>query len=351
MNMKTGRTLQALAGELDRQAREKKDYLADTQALRLEPHDGHDVVLRGVNGGMPLRPLAHGQLAAATGIPKAYYDRLLQDAPDLLATNVNRWLANKPERRLLRTLDGAVRAYLTDSYRPLDNFDLASAVLPRLTDLRATVVSGEVTENRFYLKAVTDKIAGEVKKGDLIQAGVVVSNSEVGDGALRIEVLDYRLACTNGMVSETAIRKAHLGRGRRDADVLDNAVEFMRDETRMLEDKAFFSKVQDAMTAMFDQARFDKRLDRYRAAAGMEIKKDPAKVVEATAKTFGLTEAEGGNVLAHLIRGGDLSAWGLANAITRSAEDCPEYDRASDLEKFGGKVIELEPSQWKVLAV
>jgi hypothetical protein len=57
-------------------------------------------------------------------------------------------------------------------------------------------LSCDVTESRFYLKAVTDRVQGEVKQGDAIQAGLVVSNSEVGQGSLRVEALDSRLVCT-----------------------------------------------------------------------------------------------------------------------------------------------------------
>lgn len=43
------------------------------------------------------------------------------------------------------------------------------------------------------------------------------------------------------------------------------------------------------------------------------------KVVGATARRLGLTDGEKDSVLRHLVRGGDLSAWGLANAVTRTA--------------------------------
>jgi hypothetical protein len=74
---------------------------------------------------------------------------------------------------------------------------------------------------------------------------------------------------------------------------------------------------------------------------------DPVKVVEATARRFALTEGERSGVLQHLIRGGDLSAWGLANAVTRTAEDAIDYDRATELEAAGGRVIELLPAGWR----
>jgi hypothetical protein len=350
--MKTGRALQDLAAELDRQAGSKKDYLADTRAIRLEatPDAATPVILQGVNGGMALRPTAHAQLAEALRIPKPYYDRMLSEAPDLLATNANRWLQKQPARKLVRTLDGQVRAFLSDSYRPLDNLELAEAVLPKLIGLEAAVISGEVTESRFYLKAVTAKIAGDVKPGDTVQAGLVVSNSEVGQGSLRVEALDYRLVCTNGMIRETAVRKAHLGRGARGLDAIEDAREFFRDETRQADDRAFFLKVQDAVGSMFDAGRFDTRLMQYRDAQAVVIEADPVRVVEATARRFQLNDTERTSVLRHLIRGGDLSAWGVANAVTRAAEDAEQYDRATELEAIGGKVVELAPSEWRAIA-
>lgn len=350
--MKSGRSLTELAAELERQAKSKRDYVADTRALKMEEKPGDDrVILQGVNGGMTLRPIAHQQLASSLGIPKPYYDRMLSETPDLLAANVNRWLAKQPAKKLVRTLDNSVRAILSDSYRPLDNFDLAEAVLPKLMGIEAEVVSGEVTENRFYLKAVSPKIEGEVKRGDMIRAGLVVSNSEVGQGSLRVEALDFRLVCLNGMIREAAIRKAHLGRAGRGEDALEDAREFFRTETRIADDRAFFLKVQDAVGAMFDPERFVARIQEYKDADERLIEADPIKVVEVTAKKFGLNEGERGSVLKHFMQGNAFSQWGLANAITRTAQDVDAYDRATELEALGGNVIELDASQWKTLVV
>ncbi len=349
--MKTGRTLTELAIELDRQAKAKKDYVADTRKLHMEPEDNGGVILQGVNGGMKLRPIAHGQMAASLGIPKTYYDRMLAEQPDLLATNVNRWLDRQPAKKLIRCLDNEIRAVLSDSYRPLDNLDLAEAILPKLMELEAEVVSGEVTENRFYVKAITHRIQGEPKKGDIIKAGVVISNSEVGQGSLHVQALDYRLVCLNGMIRESAIRKAHLGRGARGQDAIEDAREYFRTETRIADDRAFFLKVQDAVAAMFDAVRFEKRIDQYREASTRMIEAPVETVVEVTAARFGLNDGERSSVLQHFIRGGDMSNWGLSNAITRASQDVDSYDRATDLEALGGKVIELSATDWKAIAV
>lgn len=347
--MKTGRSISDLAAELERQHNAKKDYIADTRKLSAEATP-EGVVLQGVNGGMKLRPIAHAQLASTLQIPKPYYDRMLAEKPDLLAANVNTWLASQPAKKLIRTLDNEVRAVLSDSYRPLDNLDLAEAVLPKLIELQAGVVSSEVTENRFYLKAVTERVQGQAKVGDVIQAGVVISNSEVGQGSLRVEAMDYRLVCLNGMIREQAIRKAHLGRGARGQDAIEDAREYFRTETRIADDKAFFLKVQDATAAMFNPERFEVRLQQYREASEKAITADPVKVIEVTAKRFGLNEGERSSILTHLIRGGELSNWGLANAITRAAQDVESYDRATELEAMGGDIIELPAGGWRELA-
>jgi hypothetical protein len=40
----------------------------------------------------------------------------------------------------------------------------------------------------------------------------------------------------------------------------------------------------------------------------------------------------------------------VANAVTRTAEDAADYDRATELEAAGGRVIELPAADWRALA-
>jgi hypothetical protein len=55
-------------------------------------------------------------------------------------------------------------------------------------------------------------------------------------------------------------------------------------------------------------------------------------------------------VLRHLIIEGDLSGYGLVNAVTHYSQDVGGYDRATEFEALGGKLIELAPTEWKGLA-
>jgi len=346
--MKTGRTLTALAAEIERQAKEKRDFVAPTRGLTLL--DTLDLKV-GEMGSFGLNELAHEQIGDRLAIPRDYYQRMRSTAPGLLTTNVNHWFQNKPEQRMVRTLDGRVRAFLSERYRPLDNLDLAEAVLPTFGEMRLDVKSAEITERRLYLKATFPMIQTEIKKGDVVEAGLIISNSEVGCGALSVQPMIYRLVCTNGMIAaDMGTRRNHVGRGYGGNGDDGSVSEFFTDKTRALDDAAFFSKIKDVVKAVMKQEVFDRIVNRMRAAAGDVIKGDPIKAIEVTQKRFGLMEGEKTSVLRHLIEGGDLSRYGVLNAVTRTAQDVESYDRATELERIGGKVLELPASEWKVIA-
>lgn len=347
--MKEGRSLVELAGELERQQESKRDFLADTRSLSMT--NGGDLeITNGDRQTFNATDHCHGQIGARLNIPKRYYDKMRQEAPDLLAHNVNAWFQRRPERRMVRTLDGRARAFLSDRYRPLDNFDLATAVLPRLSKSECEIKSAQLTESRLYIQAVTQKIEGEIKKGDVVQAGIVVSNSEIGAGSVRVEPMLYRLVCTNGMICpDMGMKKYHVGRANRGID-LDGAHEFFKDSTRKLDDRAFWAKICDVVEATLSMDGFDTLIEKMRAAAEKSIEGDPVKAVEVLANKLTFTENEQGSVLRHLIAGGDLSQWGLANAVTRTASDLDDYDRAVEFERIGGNVIELPRTEWESIA-
>jgi hypothetical protein len=133
------------------------------------------------------------------------------EAPFLLGANLGGWLSQSDKRYMVRTLDGTARAFLSDRYRRIDNYEIAQATLPIIGGMPdAKVESCEVTENRMYIKVVNPRLEAEVQKGDIVQAGIVISNSEVGLGSVSVMPLVYRLACLNGMiVNDLGKRKYH----------------------------------------------------------------------------------------------------------------------------------------------
>ena len=351
--MKEGSTLSVIATELERQLTVRKDYLAPSDKIAMAVVENNEIAIKGLVGdSLGITEHAHSQFADRLSIPKKYYDRMRQTDPDLLAHNVNTWLHKEPENRLVRTLDNKVRAFLSSSYRPLDNYDLAGAALPVLQENNCQVVSSELTETKMYLKAIlpslSTEIVGSRQKGDVVQAGIVISNSEVGNGSVKIEPMIYRLVCTNGMIApDSSLRKYHIGKG---ADV-DGVRELLTDEARQADDKAFWLKVRDIVRGAFNRDVFLGIVAKIESAAQNQIRSSNLmEVVEVTANKFALPEANKHSILTHLIQGGDLSQWGLVNAVTRTANDTPQYEAATELERTGGKILELSPQEWRVIS-
>lgn len=364
--MKIGKTLSQLAAEIERQAETKKDLIASTTNMVMQAHEGalQDRGVRveiGKSTHFGVNALAHDQIGLHTGIPAKYYDKMLAEEPALLATNVNKWFAKYPAPRLIRTLDGKVRAFLSDSYRPLENQDLAEAVLPILLDMKLDIMSCEITERRLYIKAVDERLKRDVPSGrkmgdgshcffDTCSPAIIISNSEVGSGALSVDSGIFTKVCTNmAMIADGGMKRRHVG--SRNAITDGEAVRhLLSDATKRATDKAIWMQVRDVVRGAFDEARFGANTDKLAGLAADKIEGDVVRVVEFGAKQFGFTEGEGKSVLKHLIEGGDLTRYGLFNAVTRTAQDIESYDRATEFEAMGGKIIELPRNDWARMA-
>lgn len=355
--MKTGRNLNEVVAELNRQKNAKRDFISSTDALRLRD-DGWTFEINrpgadGHSNGQEVfgtTQLFHRQVGSVLGIPAKYYDMMRSQKPELLAENVNAWFSDKGASYMIRTMDyGAgqvARAFLSERYRRIDNLEIASAVLPLFAGQdQYEVASCEVTENRLYLKIVNHRLEMEVVPGDYVQAGVVISNSEVGLGAVSVQPLVYRLVCTNGMVvNDMGERKNHVGRATK---AIEDSYQIYSDETMEAEDKAFLLKLRDVTTAAIEESRFAKVVGRLRDAAGVRITGKIPEVVELTGAAYGLNQDEQNSILDYLICGGDLSQYGLSNAITRASQDVESYDRATALEGIGWRVATMPAAQWK----
>lgn len=217
-------------------------------------------------------------------IPAPYYERMRAENPGLLMANVNGWFQQSPDtRRMVRTLDGTARAILSDRYRRIDNYEVAQTVLPIISEMQgARIESCELTDTRMYIKVVNERIQTEVVPGDIVQAGILISNSEVGMGSVSVKPLIYRLVCTNGMVADVGVGKRHVGRIN---ESVDGDFGIFRDETIEADDRAFLMKIEDTVRAAVDEARFNALVQKLRDAKEAPILPAAApKVVELAAK-------------------------------------------------------------------
>jgi hypothetical protein len=350
--MKTGLSLQELAGEITRRAATKEDFIADTRTLAFD-READSLVLNadagtvGQAGAFRLNDHAHSQIAEHAGIPGMYYARMRHEAPELLGRNIREWFDKHPARRMVRTLDGTARAFLSDRYHRMDDDAFANVVLPAISETPgAEVESCGITALRTTVKFTSPRKTREVQKGDAVQFGVAFSNSEVGAGRLTGRLFAKRLVCLNGMViEEEQFASSHIG--KRHGTTRDLAEVFKLDTIRA-DGEATILKLRDFTSEILTDSFLDGQVEKMRALTEHKVG-DPVGAVERLAKQHSLAQATQNNVLRHLIEGGDLSLWGLANAVTRTAEDESDYDEATKLEVVGGRMLVLPRAEYQRL--
>lgn len=378
--MRKGLTLQELADELDFQQEQKRDFVVSTEVMTvgIDPDGNSNLAFsdtsRKKHRHFDYQMSRHmmTQVAAHTKVPITIIDTMSKGTRNeqiAMANLLGVRLSENPTTRTVRTLgrregDPYARAFLSDRYRALDNYDLAQAVLPIVNELDGMlkIESCDITETRLYIKLrypsnaydigkIVDPKTGR-KVGDIIESGVVISNSEVGAGSISVLPFLMRLICMNGaIVNEMGQRRNHVGRKQAGWEYAD-AYELFTDETKALDDAAFFSKVCDTVRAMLqNEELFGRVVTKFMETKGEPIKGHAPAVVQELAKRYTLNVEESDNVLKYLISGGDLSQFGMINAVTRLAKSKRlTYDRATELENVGGKIIELGPTEWKVIA-
>ena len=440
--MKAGISLQELATEVKRQQSAKSDFVSDTKLLKFGQLGSSLKLHITGHGHYDIGDFAHRQIADHIEVPMKYYERMKAEAPALLAENVNYWFQNLPDRRFVRTLDGKARAFLSNRFRPLDNHDLAEAVLPTVASTGAKVRSCHIMEDRMYLKAVMEQVEATVPAPEgisgrrryqnkvTVSPGIVIANSEIGHGALAIRPAVHFQPCLNLAVwAAQSLRKHHIGRklgddsdmeqveaivpapegiaGRRrhqkevkvspgivianseighgalairpavhfqpcrnlavwaaqslrkhhvgrklgdDSEVAPGVSEYIPDDTEKLADQALWSQANDLIKGALAGDVFENAVKELRAARSQIIKQGHNEVVvEKLSRNKGLSKSEGTGVLQYLINGGDLTKFGLSNAVTRFSQDVPSYDRASFLEQVGGDVITLSNKDWQAM--
>ena len=354
--MKLGKSsIAELVTQLKTEKEQARDFILPTSELHITAEANPYLVMdnRGAIETFAVNENTHRQIAERIGIPYKYYDRMRKTYPELLAENVNGWFKKEPEDRMLRTMNGTARAFLSNKYRRIDNLELMSAIYPIIQQMDGVSVhSCEVTESHLYLQLVTDKVSFEIAKGDIVQAGFIISNSEIGLGAVSVQPLVYRLVCTNGMIApEDGHRRFHTGK----RVTSEENYELFTDQTKMLDDMAYFAKVQDIVRAAVNETRFNQHVMAMQKAIGVEI---PAMaitpVVEELGKTYLLTKPEQEAIVQNFLVGdtgmdgshiAHFNQFGVSNAVTKLANSAPDYERAVELEKIGGNILFADLSE------
>lgn len=365
--MKQHMTIEELFHAVQAQQAVKVDFAADTSKFEMQqfgdmPRGVGMVVLERDSGLLDRYEItenAHQQIAGRLNIPWKYYNRLLADHADLVTHQVNALFQREPEIRLVRTLDKKIRAFLSNQYLRIDNDYVLENALPPIIkgDIgRTKLLSCSVNEENMHLKVLFDDMEidlGRTARGDaqdIVKPGFYLRNSEVGKGSLSVRGFFYRNYCTNGCVfgSEEMLEfnRTHIGSKL----LKDSAYRVLSQETQALEDKAIISTVTDVMKALGDSKFIDQMGAKLRALKAGEQIQQPVAAIEVLGKELGLTQGEQDNALTNLLKDGDLSRWGALNAVTAIANETESYERATELEGLGTKLIDMQLSTWTKIA-
>ncbi len=180
-----------------------------------------------------------------------------------------------------------------------------------------------------------------------MQAGVMITNTSRMAGCRAAIIHCVRVP--NGMVmQELSIKRTHLG-ARMETEDGGLATEFRADTLQAL-DRALALQIRATMKALASPDKIFEHVERLQVTTTRLIEGDPVAAVQVLQKRAGFGDEDRGGILRHLIQGGDLSQWGLCNAVTRYSQDVDDYDLATGMEILGGQIIEMPQSDWKAIA-
>lgn len=298
----------------------------------------------------------------------------------LLDANVNGWLQHQPNRlflvRAFRTDDpdavGIARSLLSNKYAVgMDNYDVLLAVLsgakeagldPSQLDVRAnlserqmrlTIHAPEITALAPVLlgnyrspftrsghgqDGLRDEGFGFAPDADgnqlpIVEAGIVVGNSETGGGAwwtapnLRVRI------CSNGMTRKVdAVRQVHVG-----ARLDEGIVRWSADTERKNLD-LIIARTRDAVSTFLNADYVAHAIDEIEQQSGKPVD-DVLATIERVSKVHAFTESEQASILDCFIKSGDATAGGVMQAVTAAAQTLDDPDRAGEFEDMALDVL------------
>ena len=185
------------------------DLIAPTRLLTLDYSTDQDSYVLGANMNNDSKEFkvnhnTKRQICDKMGLPAKYWDYLeKQGYEDLAIDNINYLFKNGSENNTVRSVDGVATAFLSDRYETIDNDFVAGAVIDRIADdyrnENLNIIGADETDKKLYMKLTKPSVNAEIAKGDIVEAGVIVSNSETGHGAINVNPFVNRLVCLNGI--------------------------------------------------------------------------------------------------------------------------------------------------------
>jgi len=306
--------------------------------------------------------VADDGLSTRLDIPKGYLARCRARNTELYDQNVNGWLAHPDfasKKYLVRAFRpgddgvGVARAFLSDSYKPIDDLDVLMTVLEGVAEagVKIDIAGCDLTDRNMYVRIVCEQVA--INAFDLVKnyrspfsgqtgadlpmafAGFEIRNSEVGHGKFSIAPRIVLQVCSNGMTRRVdAFEAQHLGQK------LDEGVIRWSDETQAANLNLITKKTADAVRTFLSPEYVQQFVDSMLEDAKVQVDK-PEEVVRTVTTALRFDEARQDAILRMFIKGGDLTSGGVGHAVTAAAQEEKDGDLASDMEAVGLRAMAL----------
>lgn len=288
---------------------------------------------------VPLREHAFGQLCTRIGAPAAYIKKLPGKLQMACVQHGLRGLGDETAATL-RLAGGEARALLSDRYAALDNHLIVDTLertlrdAGMLGDVRVrSVALGPTCSLRMTLPH-EDKVIASRKVGDIVELGLDILNGEIGNRAVSICPLTWRLVCLNGMRRadrEVSHRLRHVGDPARLVEAFKDAVPAAIASARGLREQMekATNRLIDDLLNEFDSLR----------AFGLTVtdtRDVAADVLAERSLALPANTDEWGSVFAQVR---DVSAYDVLNGITHVAQR-KGTDARIEMEEAAGKYLQ-----------
>jgi hypothetical protein len=143
------------------------------------------------------------------------------------------------------------------------------------------------------------------------------------------------LRCTNGlMITKDVLRQVHLG------SKLDHGQIKWSDDTQQKTLALVTAQTRDAVATFLDEEYVAGVIEGLSEIAETEVT-DPQKTIEFIGKKLLFSEEATAGILTHFIKGGQVTAGGVMQAVTSFAQTVENPDQAFHFESKALEALEL----------
>lgn len=290
---------------------------------------------------------ARGQALKTLHVNQTQYDFLTKThredgGPAILSDFLNKLRDLTMEnRRMIRTVNGQVRGFMTQDYQTIDADQTVTQLMKSLTDTGAVFLGGELSDWRYALDLMLPKIE-EPLPGEFVLPIVRFRSGDYGDTAAEMTFGILRLICGNGLVREVIFRKVHSGGGQWK---IETGVVEISDKARELSAALVIEKMNTSLKYAFSENGISKMMTQYAEAAETPI--NAARVAGNLQRAGLLTKPEADQVV-KLVREEDRievlpktdkaeTQLRFEQALAFIAQQSPDSDRRMDLVELAGQ--------------